>query len=99
MQVYEEGALSEESLHEHIVASYEMAVGKLTKKVRGSWGFDVSVKGVGTCPCFLAVERALCHLAFSVEELLASAKGLQPLASKYVSFGVQVTNKTRQFDF
>jgi predicted DNA-binding protein (MmcQ/YjbR family) len=38
VQVYEEGALSEESLREHIVASYEMAVGKLTRKVRAELG-------------------------------------------------------------
>ena len=34
VQVYEEGAMSEASLREHIEASYDMAVGKLTKKKR-----------------------------------------------------------------
>ena len=38
VQVYEEGALSEESLREHIVASWEMAVGRLTKKARAELG-------------------------------------------------------------
>ncbi len=38
VQVYEEGAMSEASLQEHIVASYEMAVGKLTKKKREELG-------------------------------------------------------------
>lgn len=34
LQVYEVGALSEASLREHIVISYDMAVAKLTKKLR-----------------------------------------------------------------
>ncbi|MEJ6393798.1 MmcQ/YjbR family DNA-binding protein [Gymnodinialimonas sp. 2305UL16-5] len=38
VQVYEAGALSEASLREHIVASYDMAVGKLTKKLRAELG-------------------------------------------------------------
>lgn len=38
VQVYEEGAMSEASLREHIEASYEMAVEKLTKKQRAELG-------------------------------------------------------------
>ncbi|MBL4628188.1 MAG: MmcQ/YjbR family DNA-binding protein [Roseicyclus sp.] len=38
LQVYEEGALSEASLRDHIVMSYDMAVGRLTKKLRAELG-------------------------------------------------------------
>ena len=38
VQVYEAGALSEASLRDHIIASYDMAVGKLTKKLRAELG-------------------------------------------------------------
>jgi predicted DNA-binding protein (MmcQ/YjbR family) len=38
VQVYEVGALSEASLRDHIVASYEMAVARLTQKVRAELG-------------------------------------------------------------
>ncbi|MEX3014178.1 MmcQ/YjbR family DNA-binding protein [Gymnodinialimonas hymeniacidonis] len=38
VQVYEAGAMSEASLREHIEASYDMAVGKLTKKLRAELG-------------------------------------------------------------
>ena len=38
VQVYEEGALSEESLREHIVASYEMAVAGMSRKKRQGLG-------------------------------------------------------------
>lgn len=38
LQVYEDGALSEESLKDHIVASYEMIVAALTKKKREELG-------------------------------------------------------------
>ena len=38
VQVYEDGALSEASLKEHIVASYDMVVAKLTKKMRAELG-------------------------------------------------------------
>lgn len=38
VQVYEAGAMSEASLREHIEASYDMAVGKLTRKLRAELG-------------------------------------------------------------
>jgi len=38
LQVHEEQGMSDESLREHIVVSYEMVVAKLTKKVRGELG-------------------------------------------------------------
>ena len=38
VQVYEDGALSEASLKEHIVASYDLVVAKLTKKARAELG-------------------------------------------------------------
>ena len=38
VQVYEAGALREASLRDHIIASYDMAVGKLTKKLRAELG-------------------------------------------------------------
>ena len=38
LQVYEDGAMSEESLREHIIASYEMIVSALTKKKRAELG-------------------------------------------------------------
>lgn len=38
LQVYEVGALSEVSLREHIVMSYDMVVAKLTKKLRAELG-------------------------------------------------------------
>ena len=40
LQVYDEKAMSEESLKEHIVASYEMIVAKLTKKAREELGLN-----------------------------------------------------------
>ena len=38
LQVYEPDAMSEESLREHLVASYEMAIERLTKKARADLG-------------------------------------------------------------
>ncbi|NNL18806.1 MAG: MmcQ/YjbR family DNA-binding protein [Boseongicola sp.] len=40
LQVYEKGALSEESLREHIEESYRLVVAKLTKKVRAELGLE-----------------------------------------------------------
>ncbi|MGI9393209.1 MAG: MmcQ/YjbR family DNA-binding protein [Boseongicola sp.] len=41
LQVYDPDGMSDESLKEHIVASYEMIVAKLTKKMRAELGLDV----------------------------------------------------------
>ena len=38
VQVYEPGAMSGESLREHLTASYEMAAARLTKKARAELG-------------------------------------------------------------
>jgi predicted DNA-binding protein (MmcQ/YjbR family) len=38
LQVYEEGALSDASLKEHLIASYDMAVARMTKKARAELG-------------------------------------------------------------
>ncbi len=38
LQVYEDGALSDDSLREHIVMSYDMVVAGMTKKMRAELG-------------------------------------------------------------
>ncbi len=38
LQVYEDGAMSDATLKEHIVMSYDMAVARLTKKLRAELG-------------------------------------------------------------
>ena len=40
LQVYEPSGMSDASLREHIVTSYEMVVSKLTKKVRAELGLQ-----------------------------------------------------------
>jgi len=42
LQVYDEKGMSDESLKEHLVASYDMIVAKLTKKARGELDLEAN---------------------------------------------------------